>query len=359
MITISLCMIVKNEADILERCLSSIAKAADEIIVVDTGSADRTKEVAKACHAMVYDFPWTDDFSEARNFSFSKATMDYCMWMDADDVITEENLQKLLALKASLSPETDMVMAQYAAGYAPDGTPTFVYYRERLIRNHAGFVWQGPVHECIAPAGNVIYSDFMIEHHRPAGRSHSRRNLEIFEKALQKGAVLHARDKLYYARELMAVGRLKEAKDYFIEVIYDKDAWVENRIEACRNLSSCFLALGREDEAMEAIFKSFAFDRPRAEALCDLGDLFKSQKRYPQAIYWYELALKCRPCLENGGFADQDRYGYYPCVQLCYCYFFAGDAEMAYRYHLMAGRWHTDTPEYRYNEAFFRNFQEQ
>ena len=85
MATVSLCMIVRNEEDVLGRCLESVKDIVDEIIIVDTGSTDRTKEIAGRFTNTVYDFPWIDDFSAARNFSFSKATMDYQMWLDADE----------------------------------------------------------------------------------------------------------------------------------------------------------------------------------------------------------------------------------------------------------------------------------
>ena len=75
MITVSLCMIVKNEEDVLARCLQSAAGVADEIIVVDTGSTDRTKEIARREGAKVFDYPWADDFAAARNYSFDQATM--------------------------------------------------------------------------------------------------------------------------------------------------------------------------------------------------------------------------------------------------------------------------------------------
>ena len=77
MATISLCMIVKNESAVLARCLDSIADLMDEIIIVDTGSTDNTKEIAAQYTSRIYDFKWTSDFSAARNFSFSKATMEY------------------------------------------------------------------------------------------------------------------------------------------------------------------------------------------------------------------------------------------------------------------------------------------
>ena len=89
MVTISLCMIVKNEERVLGRCLESVQEIADEIIIVDTGSEDRTKEIAEKYHARVFEQEWQDDFSRARNYSFSQAEMDYCMWLDADDIITK------------------------------------------------------------------------------------------------------------------------------------------------------------------------------------------------------------------------------------------------------------------------------
>ena len=86
MCTISLCMIIRDEEEVLGRCLESVADLVDEIILVDTGSQDRTREIARHFTEKVYEFPWIDDFAAARNFSFSKASCDYCMWLDADDV---------------------------------------------------------------------------------------------------------------------------------------------------------------------------------------------------------------------------------------------------------------------------------
>lgn len=91
MIEISLCMIVRNEEKSLPRCLASVEGLVDEIVIVDTGSADRTKEIAGAFGAAIYDFTWTEDFSAARNHAFSKATRDYIFWLDADDYLREED----------------------------------------------------------------------------------------------------------------------------------------------------------------------------------------------------------------------------------------------------------------------------
>ncbi|MBQ9385174.1 MAG: glycosyltransferase, partial [Ruminiclostridium sp.] len=77
MITISVCMIVKNEEKQLRACLDSLKPIADEIIICDTGSTDGTKAIAAEYTDRIYDFPWIDDFAAARNFVFSKATMEY------------------------------------------------------------------------------------------------------------------------------------------------------------------------------------------------------------------------------------------------------------------------------------------
>ena len=83
MITISLCMIVKNEERILARCLDSIEDLMDEIVIVDTGSTDRTKAIASRYTDKIYDYEWTGDFAEARNFAFSKAGMEYIYSADS------------------------------------------------------------------------------------------------------------------------------------------------------------------------------------------------------------------------------------------------------------------------------------
>ena len=100
MITISLCMIVKNEEKVLRRCLDSVADLVEELVIVDTGSTDATKQIAAGyANAKVYDFEWVDDFSAARNFAFSKATQEYIYSADADEVLDEENRERFRLLK--------------------------------------------------------------------------------------------------------------------------------------------------------------------------------------------------------------------------------------------------------------------
>ena len=104
MIRISACLIVKNEEAVLARCLDSICDLVDEIVIADTGSTDRTKEIAANYTDKIYDFAWVDDFAAARNFVFSKAEMDYIYSVDADEVLDDINRKRFLMLKKTLLP---------------------------------------------------------------------------------------------------------------------------------------------------------------------------------------------------------------------------------------------------------------
>ena len=116
MISVSMCMIVKNEQDILKRCLDSYAGTYDELIIIDTGSTDNTKEIARQYTDKVYDYVWCNDFAAARNFAFSKAGCDYILSVDADEELDTYNNKALRDLKAAILPEIDIVQMYYVNG---------------------------------------------------------------------------------------------------------------------------------------------------------------------------------------------------------------------------------------------------
>lgn len=352
MITLSLCMIVKNEEDVLARCLNSIKDIADEIIIVDTGSHDHTKDIAYQYTDKVYDFKWIDDFSAARNYSFSKATMQYCMWLDADDILLQIDHDNLLDLKNTLSPLTDIVMMRYNTNFDEKGNPIFSYFRERIIRNNKKYLWQGAIHEAITPSGNIEYSDIAITH-KKLHPSDPDRNLKIFEKLISKGNQLNTREQFYYARELYYHQRYNEAIKIFEDFLSSGDGWIENNIEACKTLSYCYYNIADDYNALISLLKSFQFDIPRAEICCDIGQHFLDRNNYNIAIYWFKTALSCKRNDKSGGFIINDCYDYIPYLQLCICYDKLGDKIQAYNYNELAGKYKPYSKAYLYNKQYF------
>ncbi len=350
--TISLCMIVKNEESVLERCLLSIKDIVDEIIIVDTGSQDKTKEIAALYTDKIYDFEWIDDFSAARNFSFSKAKMDYIMWLDADDIIDHENQEKLLRLKSSLDLSTDIVMMKYHVSFDDNDNPTFSYYRERLMKRSDHFVWQGEIHEVITPCGNIKYSDIAVLHKKLKVNDPDR-NIKIFKKLIQKGKTLETRQKFYYARELYYHEQYLEAIKVFKEFFKAEDKWIENSISACLVMSKCYIRLGEESKALQSLFQSFIYDSPRAEICCEIGYIKMKNKKYKEAIFWYELASNMEYPIKNGGFSSVDCYGYIPYMQLCVCYDKLGEYHKASDYNDKAGKIKPDDKNYLANKKYF------
>lgn len=352
MITISLCMILKDEEDVLDRCLSSVRGLVDEIIIVDTGSTDSTKQIALQYTDQVFDFAWIDDFSAARNYAFSKANMEYCMWLDADDVIEDKERPDFMNLKNALTLDTDMVMLRYNTAFDNEGNPSFWYYRERIIRNDQSHLWQGAVHEVITPSGNVKYSDVAISHKklRPGDPD---RNLNIYKKLLAEGKRLSAREQYYYARELYYHQLFNDAIKAFGTFLSMPDGWVEDKIEACIMSAKCYLQIGKNDDALYTLFQSLQFDVPRAEVCCEIGDCLLKAEKYETAVFWFQTALDCKLDYRKGGFISPDCYGYIPAIQLCVCYDKLGNFEMAGRYNDIAGQYKPNAAAFLHNQAYF------
>lgn len=354
MATVSLCMIVKNEEENLPRCLNSVIGLVDEIVITDTGSTDGTIEIAKKFTDKVYKFEWIDDFSAARNFSFSKATMQFCMWLDADDVIEPQEREKISALKESLSLDTDIVMMRYHAAVDESGQPSLTYYRERIIRRNAGFCWKGAVHETIHPAGKVVYCEAAIAH-KKISVSDPERNLRIYERLISENKSLSPREKFYYGKELAERGRDEDALAVLRPFLSESGGWVENKIEACRVMSRCFGKSGNETEQLSVLLQSFCYGQPRAEICCDIGEIFFRRQDYSTAAYWYRQALACPRYDTDGGFVIPDCYGYIPSLQLCVCMYRLGDFYAAEKYNTAASKFKPDSQACIYNKSFFKN----
>jgi tetratricopeptide (TPR) repeat protein len=187
---VTLCLMVKNEQDKLATCLRSAADLVHEMIVVDTGSTDDTKEVAASLGARVFDFAWVDSFAAARNESLRHATGDWIFWLDGDEYVDEANCKKARALFASLGQEKAACSMKQSS--IPDGASgsATVVDQVRLFRNLPQIRWEHRVHEQILPsirrAGHEVrFTDIAITHtgyEDPALRGRkTQRNLRLLE----------------------------------------------------------------------------------------------------------------------------------------------------------------------------------
>ena len=192
---LSVCLIVKNEEEFLNRCLSSVRGLANQIIVVDTGSTDRTIEIAREHGAQVHPFTWCDDFAAARNAALAHATGDWVLCLDADEELLPDQEEVLRAemeaggVMAFRLPIIDKGREQQGCSYVP-----------RLFRNAPGLFFLGRVHEQAFSSIEVRCREWSLKHdfgkttilHHGyvkevvESRDKVARNLRLLEKAIEE-----------------------------------------------------------------------------------------------------------------------------------------------------------------------------
>jgi len=330
MITISLCMIVKNEEETLARCLESVKDIVDEIIIIDTGSTDKTKEVAGAFTDKVIDFTWIDDFSAARNFSFQHATKEYILWLDADDVFLPKDRQKFLHLKQLLSPTVDGVSMKYDVAFDEHANVTLSVRRFRLVKREKNYQWHGVVHEDLAFNGNYFDSDIIVTHKQEHGPTD--RNVSIYEKLVGKCVELSPRDTFNFAREL----HHHKAIQYYLKYMDIGTLSKEDHIFVYSKLADCCYYAGKREQEWEYMCKTFQYDLPRPEICCRLGYWFLEKSNYKQAIYWYKTALEVPMPGNHWAIVNEPSRTWLPHIQLALCYFQLGEYELSYRHNKLA-----------------------
>jgi tetratricopeptide (TPR) repeat protein len=197
-LTLSLCMIVRDEEQMLPRCLEAVASTVDEIVIVDTGSTDATIEIARSFGARVIERPWTGSFAEARNASFDAATGDWLLYLDADEVLVAQDAQRLRSLTGHTWHEGMYLVETSYVGELGDGGAV-VNNALRMFRNRPEYRFDGRLHEQIiqtlptfAP-GRVAHTPVRILHYGYLGairnaKDKSRRNIELLRAQAAEGA---------------------------------------------------------------------------------------------------------------------------------------------------------------------------
>lgn len=305
MVTISLCMIVKNEEKILERCLDSVADLVDEIVIADTGSTDATREIARRYTEKVYDFPWTDDFSAARNFVFSRATQEYIYSADADEVLSPENRERFRLLKETLLPEVEIVQMKYANQLQFNTVYNYdEEYRPKLFKRKRDFVWEAPIHETVRLEPVIYDSDIVITH--LPGESHAKRDLANFQKHWRQGYRLPKRLLGMYARELLIAGDeedFAQAAPVFLEAAADNERDGEEMAQSCCVAARAARLAGDTVSFFKYTSKVIA-EEACSEICYEMGHFYEGLSDWEEAAIWYYNAVyETRPilALQSGG----------------------------------------------------------
>lgn len=190
-ITISACLIIKNEEENLDKCLKSLIQNVDDIIIVDTGSTDKSKEIASKYTNNVYDFEWVDDFSAARNYSLSKANSDYILTIDADEVLQNGEIIKEFLLNQNEQYGGWLVNLD-SVNESNGASHKYTTQLLRMFKNDKDFKFEGIIHEqilnSITKKGYKIgNSDIFITHggynlEKNKMEEKQLRNLKLLEK---------------------------------------------------------------------------------------------------------------------------------------------------------------------------------
>lgn len=329
--TLALAMIVRNEEKNLGICLASVKGLCDETVIVDTGSTDSTKKIAKTFGATILDFEWIDDFSAARNFAFSNCKSDFIFWLDADDVILPVDLERLHAVKKRLGSAQAYLMTY---DYAQDeyGRSIMKFQRHRIVKNGIGIHWKHRIHECLQfPNNTLMENTDVVVTHRRKGHGHSERNLNLLRKAV-KEVPDDQRMRFYLGKECYSAGLLEEAAKHFEEHLARWD-FHDHLVHSHIMLGQIYWRLKREKDAIDISAKGIAIDPRWAELYYIPGEIFyhraEAEKakqnwgeagvNWKKASWWFEQQKKCT-APDSWGFVDAEKYSWVASDRLCKTY---------------------------------------
>lgn len=322
--TIGLAIITRNGEEKIDRCLKSCYDLFDEIVIVDTGSTDKTKEIALKYTDKVYDFIWIDDFAAARNFSFDKINTDFILWLDDDDVILPKDKEKIKNLDLT---NKEVVLLRYQYSHDEFGVSECTLERERIIKKSLGLRWQKAIHEYI-PLTNQKISREDIEIHHWKKQGTSERNIRILEKIVQTDP--DCRNIFYLGKELLDFGRTQDSIKYLEQFISMKVRFWEDVFSAHDIIAKAYLLLNNQEKFFYHLFESIKIEPRRAEPYYAIADYYHSIKDYQKAIHYYEICLNLKRNPELLSTYYPQFYTWKPAINLCQCYNYIGDVQKSY-----------------------------
>lgn len=284
-------LIVRNEESTLSSCLESVRDAVDRIVVVDTGSQDRTRDIAREYGADVYRFAWRHDFAAARQFSFDCASGGWIFWFDADDVVV--NAAAIRETTEAATPEVDGFYWKYVVGEDEYGNATCELWRERCVRNDGRFRWYGRVHEVLlCRASPVLLRDDRVtvlhrSHGTRPGRD-PRRNLDILEDEYEATKTSpEPRLLLYLGNEYADHGRPELGVD-FLQRYVSLSTWSDEKYLAQIRIAALLRHRRSYDAAIDAALQALKTHPRWPHAYFSLGETYYFLQDWPKVIHWIE-----------------------------------------------------------------------
>ena len=286
--TISLCMIVKNEEHHLPHCLDSVANAVDEIIVVDTGSTDRTVEIAERYGARVFSHPWEGSFSKARNYSLDYATSEWILILDADEELQESDV---LILKEVVKDNDNSSVSFVIKNKYKNSTQEGYARMIRLFRNFNGVHYEGIVHNMIKHSGTCFDSSLSVIHH---GYNLSEDKME--EKFVRTSTLLQKQLEtdphnpipyMYLGNAYMDRGMYDEAitnSRKALSIARKQGHNVKNYMVSYYIVSAAYFEKGELEKAETYALKAIELDDQFLDAYCILSFACYNQKKYESFI---------------------------------------------------------------------------
>ena len=340
MAKLSVAIITKNEEATIKELLFKATRFADEVVVVDTGSTDKTIEYCKQLGIFPKEFKWCDDFAAARNYAFSQCSNNWVMWLDADDDLPKETIEAILSLKNKELNQEKLIQifCPYHLSFDENNNPKFKTIRERIVNIANGGQWIGAVHEYFDPFSQHM-GEFSIEamqiviEHRPKKTEEEKdkyRNLKILEKEFLKDPT-NQRTILYLGNEYKEHGNYEKALDFYEK--YHKNPGCDwEQYYAFLQGASCIKML---DENLTLQYKTqlmlaTKLCPERAEAWYQLGQHHYSLEEYKKAIPYFAAAKYCE--LPTSGFITNEIYEHLAADLLSVCLHRCGYHEEAIRY---------------------------
>lgn len=321
-------MIVKNEEKNIARCLECLAPLMDEMIIVDTGSTDRTKEIARHYTERIYDFSWCDDFAKARNAAVQKATMDYIYIADADELLDETNIHRFWQMKQVLLPEIDIVQMKYTNQLEFGTTYNYdVEYRPKLYKRLRPVEFIDPIHETVR-IDPIIYDSEIEIIHKPH-ESHKERDFAMIQTIIKRGDVISKKLHNMYAKELYIAGEEKDfvkAFDFFQKTFSDPTRGMDELTDAICIVTHVYRLKKDIANFFKYCLKNIA-TQPCSEVCYELGEYYFEKQDMNEAIIWYY----------NGAFESESHLSIkyskeLPLKRLIQCYELLGDSDNAKQY---------------------------